>query len=371
MKLNTLFITCGGTGGHFYPGLTIAKEFKSRGGNVLLLLSGIHAVRQAEIASEAGIAAEILPWMPQPRKSPFKFIYGVIGGSCKSLSLFLKHKPDALLGMGSFASVPAVIGAKLTFTPLFLHDGNARIGRANRFFSRFAKLLATGYPAVNADKTKCRTIETGMPVRHTLLEKVGLSKSEAVAELNGKFSSALDSNLPTVLVFGGSQGSTVFNENFPEAFCNITGKDFQVLHLTGKGRAEETTLLYKDANFPHLVLESSEDMHLFLAAADVAVCRSGGSSLAELALFGLPAVLIPYPFAAEKHQTDNARVFSERNAAILADMPDLDTAKAQEIIESILQSPEQLKTMSDNMRKLAKPDATAAMLELISDCLNK
>ena len=369
MKMKTLFITCGGTGGHFYPGLTIAKEFKSQGGDVLLLLSGVNAERQAVIARESGIEAEILPRMPHPFKSPFKFLSGVTGGSGKSLRLFRTRRPDALLGMGSFASIPAVIGAKLTATPVFLHDGNARIGRANRFFSRFAKLLATGYPAVNADKTKCRTVETGMPIRQTLIEKAGLSKCEAISELNEKFSSGLDCELPTVLVFGGSQGSLVFNRCFPEAFCNISGIRFQVLHLTGKGKSEETLQLYREAKFPYLVLESSEDMHLFLSAADVAVCRSGGSSLAELALFGLPAILIPYPYAAEGHQTDNARVFSDKNAAILADMPDIDTAKAGEIISSLLNSPEKLKEMSRNMRLLAKPDASGDLLKVMDSIL--
>lgn len=369
-KLKTLFITCGGTGGHFYPGLTVAREFRNRGGEVHLLLSGVNAVRQAEIASAAGIDAEILPVMPHPFKNPLKFITGVVGGTAKSLRLFKSFKPDAILGMGSFASTPAIVAAKLSGTPLFLHDGNARIGRANRVFSAFARFLAVAYPPVNGTKAKCKIIETGMPVRQTLLEKLGISKCEAVCELNSRFSANLSCELVTILVFGGSQGAAVFNRNLPEAFCSLAGYDFQVLHLTGKGKLDDTQKLYQDAKFPYLVLESSEDMHLFMAAADIAVCRSGGSSLAELAIFGLPAILIPFPLAAEGHQTDNARVFSSRGAAILVNNSELNTDKAAELVSSILQSPENLKTMANQMRPLAKPDAAADLLNLMEQNLD-
>ena len=368
-KLETLFITCGGTGGHFYPGLTIAKEFQNNGGKVHLLLSGVNAEKQAEIAADAGIKAEILPMMPHPFKNPLKFISGVTGGIAKSVRLFKNQKPDALLGMGSFASIPAIVAAKFSGTPLFLHDGNARIGRANRMFSRFSRVLAVGYPPVNGDRAKCRTFETGMPVRQTLIEKLGISKSEAICELNSKFSANLDCETPTILVFGGSQGAAVFNQYFPEAFCNLAGYRFQVLHLTGKGKLEQTRKLYLESKFPYLAVESSEDMHLFLAAADVAVCRSGGSSLAELALFGLPAVLIPFPLAAEGHQTDNARVFASKGAAVLVNNSELNTEKAEELISSILQSPENLREMSLKMRSLAKPDATIDLLRLIDENL--
>lgn len=369
-KLKKLFITCGGTGGHFYPGLTVAKEFQDQGGEVLLLLSGVNAAKQSEIARDAGIESVILPRMPHPFQNPFKFISGAVGGTTRSTALFRGRKPDALLGMGSFASTPAILGAKLTGTPVFLHDGNARIGKANRVFSSAAKVLATGYPPVNASAARCRITETGMPVRQTLISKSGISKSEAISELNNKFTSALDCNLTTILVFGGSQGAAVFNKYFPEAFCNIANKDFQVLHLAGKGKLEQTSQLYREAKFPYLVLESSEDMHLFLAAADVAVCRSGGSSLAELALFGLPAVLIPYPYAAEGHQTDNAGVFVRRNAALMVNNAELTAAKAEEITSLLLQSQDDLRKMAKNMRSLAKPDAARDLLTTIDKSLN-
>ena len=367
-KLKTLFITCGGTGGHFYPGLTVAREFQNKGGQVLLLLSGVNAKRQAEIANAAGIEAKTLPMMPHPFRNPFKFISGALGGTSISRRLIKSENPDALLSMGSFASTPAVFAAKLTGTPLFLHDGNARIGKANRIFSRLARILAVGYPAVNGDKAKCPVIETGMPVRQTLIDHKGISKSEAIIELNAKFSANLSSGLITFLIFGGSQGAAVFNEYFPEAFCKIAQEPgcpkFQVLHLAGKGKAEQIKC-YQNAPFPHILLESSEDMHLFLAAADVAACRSGGSSLAELAIYGLPSVLIPYPYAAEGHQTDNARHFSTKDAAILIDNADLNASKAEEIIRCFLQAPENLRSMADKMRSLAKPDAAADLLAII------
>ena len=370
MALERLFITCGGTGGHFYPGLAIAHKFRQQGGKVILLLSGVNAKTQAEIARSQGIEAEILPCMPHPAKKPFKFIHGLTGGFFKTIQLTKKHSPQALLGMGSFASLPAVAGIKFKRIPLFLHDGNARIGRANRWFSRWAKLIASAFPCVNANAIKAPLTITGMPARQKLVDSRRMDKKTAISELNCLFGTNLDENRKTILVFGGSQGAEVFNKNFPQAFMELGNHDFQILHLCGKGKIETPQAIYNNAKFPYLLLESSEKMELFLAAADLAACRSGGSSLAELALFGLPAILIPYPAAAEGHQTDNANVFAKENAAILINNKDLDIQKAKDIIHDFLANPEKWQAMSQNMASLARPEASEELLSLIDKAVS-
>lgn len=369
MALERLFITCGGTGGHFYPGLAIAHTFQNGGGKVLLLLSGVNAEAQAKIARSQGITAEVLPVMPHPKKNPFKFVSGLIGGTLKSLKLYKKHAPQALLGMGSFASIPAVAAAKLARVPLFLHDGNARVGKANRTFSRVAKLVATAFPCVNEKAVKAPLTVTGMPVRKALIDLRHTDKKSALSSLNSTFGCKLEETRKTILVFGGSQGADAFNVNFPQAFQELGRDDFQVLHLTGKGKLETAQKNYSGAGFPLLLLESSEKMELFLAAADIAVCRSGGSSLAELALFGLPAVLVPFPGSAEGHQDDNAEVFVKSGAAVKVDNADLTKERAAELVSGFLNAPEEWQAMAQNMAQLARPNASEDTLQLISKTL--
>lgn len=365
MSLERLFITCGGTGGHFYPGLAVAHKFQQQGGKVTLLLSGVNAKVQAEIARSQGIEAEILPFMPHPVKKPFKFFFGLTGGFFKTVKLTLKHKPQAMLCMGSFASLPPVAGTEFLRVPLFIHDGNARIGKANRWFSKVAVATAAAFPCVNKEAVKTPLSITGMPSRQKLIDNRHLDKNTAIAELNRIYKANLDISLKTILVFGGSQGAMIFNDYFPQAFKAIEKRGFQILHLCGKGKIESTEKIYSGAKFPYLLLESSEAMELFLAAADLAICRSGGSSLAELALFGLPAVLIPYPESAEGHQEDNARVFENSNAAILVLNQNLTVKKAEELVSDFLDEPEKWNTMAKNMESLARPNATEELLAII------
>ena len=367
MALERLFITCGGTGGHFYPGLAIAKSFQERGGKVLLVLSGVNAERQAAVAESQGIDAVTLPWMPHPMRRPLKFITGLFGGIRQSRKLFKEFSPQAILGMGSFASIPAILSAKLAKVPVFLHDGNARVGRANRFFSRTARFLAAAYECVNADAVKCPLHITGMPLRKELIAGSRLSKADAVAELNRCFNCNLDETLDTILIFGGSQGAAVINEFFPMALRKLEDKKFQVLHLCGKSKLETPQKIYQGAEFPCLLLESSEKMDLFLAAADLAVCRSGGSSLAELALFGVPAILIPFPLAAEGHQTDNAKVFANADAAVLVPNGEVNEQKTEQLFKSYFEDKAVWKKRAENMSALARPQASEDLLALIDE----
>ena len=172
-------------------------------------------------------------------------------------------------------------------------------------------------------------------------------------------------NLFTVLIFGGSQGAATLNKNIPEALKNLKGKFFQVIHLTGKGKLAETEELYQTAEFPKLLLESSPRMELFLGSADLVFSRSGGSSVAELALFGKSAVLIPYPYAAEGHQEDNARHYVQTGAGEMIYDKELTPAKAEEVLLRYLNDPELLKERSAKALKAAYPGAAGAFLKAV------
>ncbi|MBQ9502732.1 MAG: UDP-N-acetylglucosamine--N-acetylmuramyl-(pentapeptide) pyrophosphoryl-undecaprenol N-acetylglucosamine transferase [Lentisphaeria bacterium] len=370
MKFEKLLITCGGTGGHFYPGLAIAKAMQKRGGQVKLLLAGIHAADQAKIALDQGVGSVILPVVPVPKKSPVRYLFGLAGGFFLCRREIKSFKPQALLGMGSFTSLPAILAARSRGVPLYLHDGNAKVGRANRMLSRFARFLAGAFPVVNPDGIRCPVYVTGMPVRQTLIDASGgLEKPAAVAELNKIYGTDLDPELPTVLIFGGSQGAAVFNAALPEGLLQLNSTDIQVLHLTGANKLESTLDSYRDAPFRRLVIEKTERMELFLAAADIVFSRSGGSTVAELTLFGRPAVLIPFPFAAEDHQRANAEYLAGADAGIVLDNYDLSPGRSRDLLADFLADRERWKKRGENAEMLARPAAADDLLEKIESDL--
>ncbi len=374
MKLERLAITCGGTGGHFYPGLSVARALRAGGGEALLLLSGVNAPRQKEIAESYGVPAVALPRMPSPRGigTAFAFGFGALGGLGASLRELKRFRPQALLGMGSFTSLPPILAAHLRGIPVFLHDGNARIGKANRFFSSGAKLLATAFPACNADKCRCEVLVTGMPLRPELEAAAGISRAEAMAELERLFEVKLESEVPTILVFGGSQGAAIFNAAVPAALKRLQGRRrFQLLHLAGPGKLEATKQAYGEVSFPLLLLESSGRMELFLGAADLVVCRSGGSTVAELARFGKASVLIPYPFAAEHHQDDNARVLERAGGAELLPNAECSPERLEALFDRLLAAPETLAGLGRGAAACAVPDAAGRLIAELTNRLRE
>ncbi len=368
MSDKSLAITCGGTGGHFYPGLTIARHACEHGWSVVLLLSGKKVDEQAAIAAEFDIQTVKLKIMPSPGNlsNAVRFIIGAVFGTLSAIAVLRRFKPDALLGMGSFASLPAVLAAKLLGIPIFLHDGNARIGKANRFFSRWARHLGTAFPPVNGEQVKCACSSVGMPVRPELLDN-DCTKEAAVEHLNETYGTVLRPELPTLLIFGGSQGARIFNQTFPEALRGCEEIFFQVIHLTGANEFEAVSALYALAAFPVLCLPSTTEMHLLYRTADVVIARSGGSTVAELCLFGKYAFLIPYPYAAERHQNDNALFLAAAGAAEVIDNAQCTIEKADELINRWLAAPDEFVAAGKRGITLARPAAAEIMLQLIAD----
>jgi UDP-N-acetylglucosamine--N-acetylmuramyl-(pentapeptide) pyrophosphoryl-undecaprenol N-acetylglucosamine transferase len=367
-ELKRLAIACGGTGGHFYPGLSVARELQSNGGETMLILSGNHTVIQSQTAESFNL--KVICVKSSKLKSitfPFKLIIGIF----QAINELRKFRPDALLAMGSFASFTAAIAAKILGIPVSLHDGNARIGRSNRILSYLAKHLGMAFPPVNAEKCHCEHSTIGMPLRPELLlewEKK-LDKASAIKLLNEKFSSSFDAEKATLLIFGGSQGAVSLNQIFPKALNQLKRTDIQVIHLTGKNNFAATTEIYQDAQYKTLVIESSPEMALFYQAADAAVCRSGGSSIAELLLFGKFAFLIPYPYAAELHQNDNAQYMKSLDAAEIIYNHECTTAKAEDTMKKWFANLDDFKSRGFSAQEFAKPDAGVEMLNLIRNQL--
>ena len=372
-RLNKLFISCGGTGGHFYPGLSIAREFQSAGGSIRLLLSGKNIASQGDVAKKYSIPVTSFV-THQLSKSPIKMFSSLFLLSIaffKFFFLIIKEKPDAVLAMGSFASIPPVLAAYITRTPVFLHEGNAFVGKANRFLSRFAKLLAISFPAVNIDSIKCENIEVGMPIRPEMLG-AKLSRSEAIVSFNSKYNMNFNPNEKVIFVFGGSLGALVFNKIFPQ-FYNSESEQFQLVHITGRGNYDTVAESYntKSEQENVLVLEYAEDMSLLFSITDLVISRSGASTLAELSYYGVPAILVPYPYASDDHQKLNALHFIKRGAAILIENSDFTIERLSEVFMQLTSDKKYLELMSKAMLSLSKPKASSEVLKNIELFLNK
>lgn len=317
----TLAITCGGTGGHFYPGLSVARVLQKRGGRALLLLSGTNAARQKSIAASFGVPAVALPRMPSPRGigTLFEFGCGALGGlpwrRGASFARCGRRRCSAWAPSHRCRRFWRRAGAESRYSCMTATRGSARrtafsAGTRSCWPRRFQRAMRKN-AAASCWSPAC-------PLRPELEQAAGITRAEAIAGLNREFGVELDTAIPTLLIFGGSQGASIFNETVPKALRKLQEKtEFQVLHLAGPKKLAEVRDAYGDVVFPSLLLESSEKMELFLGAADLVFSRSGGSTVAELARFGKASVLIPYPYAAENHQYDNARVLAGHGAAEL------------------------------------------------------
>ncbi len=382
-KLKSLAIACGGTGGHFYPGLSIARYFKEQGGHVILLLSGRHVPKQRLIAQKYGIDV-LISEAPLLTKNILKlpsFSFKLLRDCLVAKKNLKTHKIDAFLAMGSFASVPWSFAAKLLAIPVFLHEGNARLGKANRLISRLAKCLAMSYPLANEHACRCQKVLTGMPIRPELKSiNREHSKNIAINELNREFTIDFDENVPTLLIFGGSLGAKVFNDTIPEVLKNdffngeIDSKNInnkadiiQIIHLTGETHFSATHDAYKQNNFKYLVLPYFEDMRLLYSASDAVFCRAGGSTLSELAFFKKYAFLVPYPYAAENHQFDNALVAEKTKAAQIILNDDCSEELINEKLQNWITNHSQYISMGNAFGDVGYVDASERVICMIDE----
>jgi UDP-N-acetylglucosamine--N-acetylmuramyl-(pentapeptide) pyrophosphoryl-undecaprenol N-acetylglucosamine transferase len=353
--MNTV-IACGGTGGHLFPGLAVAEALRSRGHEVLLFISE-KEVDTLAIEGRNEFRFEKLPTIALP--SPFSpAILAFLRRFNESLSLcrsiFRKFQPQVVLGMGGFTSTAPVLAGRFRGVATFLHESNAIPGKANRYTARFVRAVLLGFRECAAFFPRSATEVTGTPVRSSLqpldrvvaLEKVGLQPG-----------------LSTLLVMGGSQGASGINQAMIRAMPSLREMPLQVIHLAGARDAQLLDDNYRRENIPAHVAAFHHRMEEVYSAADLVISRSGASSLAELALFALPSLLVPYPYAADDHQTRNAEVFVKEKAALLVRESELAADNFAKKIQELLGDRERLRAMSAAAAALAPRNAAGLIVE--------
>jgi UDP-N-acetylglucosamine--N-acetylmuramyl-(pentapeptide) pyrophosphoryl-undecaprenol N-acetylglucosamine transferase len=321
-------IACGGTGGHLFPGIAVAEELKKHGCTVALLISPKDVDQQA-VKSAQGFEIFMLPAVGLQNRNYFSFGLSFWKSFCAARKIFKRRKPDAVLAMGGFTSAPPILAARKFGAKTFLHESNTIPGRANRFLSRFVDEAFVGFPETAARLCAKKVSVTGTPVRPQF-------QPRDVAACRTAF--GLDSNCPTILVMGGSQGASGLNEMILSALPLLAEKNWQWLHLTGTNDFEKVKSAYVARGIKAIVKPFLAEMDLALGAATISVSRSGASSLAEIAAMRLPSLLVPYPTAADNHQFFNADAFEKTGAAKLLEQKNSTPEKVATVLIELVEN---------------------------------
>ncbi len=309
MAPSRVAIACGGTGGHLFPGIAVAAELHSRGTSVTLIVSE-KEVDQLALRGENRFEILKLPAIGLGRQNRLAFLQGVWRSYGVCRRAFAARRPQAVLAMGGFTSVAPVLAGRSIGATLFLHDSNAIPGRANRWLSLLVNEAFIGFSEASSRLRSAKVSVTGTPVRAELVRPLSPAPSRVAL--------GLDPLRPVLLVVGGSQGAQGVNDALLSALPTLVREapEVQYLHLTGSADLARVEEGYRALQIAAVVRPFLSEMELGLGASSLAISRAGASSLAEFAAVRLPAILIPYPTAADDHQTANARAVAATGAAV-------------------------------------------------------
>jgi UDP-N-acetylglucosamine--N-acetylmuramyl-(pentapeptide) pyrophosphoryl-undecaprenol N-acetylglucosamine transferase len=352
-------IACGGTGGHLFPGLAVAEELRQRGHDTLLLVSPkqIDAVA-LEGSNEQSHALPGIGWPGIFTPRLFTFGMSLVRSWRECGQVYRDFQPTAVVGMGGFTSaIPLLLGRRLRL-PTLIHESNAIPGRVTRFIAPMVNKTLLGFESCANYLRRAHCVVTGTPVRRGL-ERI----DRAVAA--EKF--GLNPSLPIVLVMGGSQGAHGINQLVLKTLplWHTRREEVQFIHLAGQADANIAEINYRRQRLTAVVRAFSTEMEHFYSLADVVISRSGAASLTELSHYQLPSVLVPYPAAADDHQSFNARIFERAGAARILVESKTTPEALFETVSGILTDVPLRRGMAEASGRLAGEDAAQRVAEEI------
>ncbi len=341
MSNRSILIMAGGTGGHIFPALAVADQLRAQGWHVTWL--GAPGSMEAELVPKHGYLMAFVRFSGVRGKGLLRKLalpFNLLVAFGQSAAAIFRLRPDVVLGMGGYITLPGGLMAALLRRPLVIHEQNSIAGMSNKVLARVAQQVMSGFPEVLPKAIWC-----GNPVRSSIAE-VPPPRERYVAR-SGKLN---------VLVVGGSLGAKALNEALPQALA-LLPEDVRpnVLHQTGKQHFAAVQQLYQQAGVQAGITPFLDDMAGSYANADVVICRAGALTIAELAAAGVASILIPFPYAVDDHQTHNARFLSERGAAVLLPQTELSAERLAQLLREL--GREQLLAMAQHARSLAKTDA--------------
>ncbi len=353
MSLRPILVMAGGTGGHVYPALAVARALEARAQPVVWL--GTERGLEAQVVPAAGFDIEWIRVSGLRRKGWLALVAAPLSlawALFQSLAVIRRRRPAAVLGMGGFVSGPGGVAAWLTRRPLVIHEQNAVAGLTNRLLARLARVVLQAFPGSFNSRIAAETV--GNPVRDDIA---------AVPPPDVRFR---DRSGPLrLLVLGGSQGALALNRTVPAAIARLPAdRRPLVRHQCGTRTADVARSAYAEHGLEVELVPFIDDMAEAYAWADLAVCRAGALTVAELCAAGLPALFVPYPAAVDDHQTANARPMADAGAAVIIDESMLSAEVLAGELERWLGDRQRLAGRAAAARGLAKPDALRRITEL-------
>jgi UDP-N-acetylglucosamine--N-acetylmuramyl-(pentapeptide) pyrophosphoryl-undecaprenol N-acetylglucosamine transferase len=357
MRTYKFILSGGGTGGHIYPAIAIANELKSRFPDDDILFVGAKDKMEMQKVPQAGYPIQGLWIAGLQRRLTFDnalFPVKLLSSLLKSRQIIKQFQPDVVIGTGGFASGPLLQMANSAGIPTVIQEQNSYPGITNKLLSKKANAICVAYEKLERFFPKEKIVLTGNPVRQDLIE-VQSKRAEGLTYYN------LDPNKKTILILGGSLGARRINQLIEKELKFFASQNVQLLWQCGKFYLEE----YQKFNSANVqVMAFVERMDLVYAAADIVISRAGASSVSELCIVGKPVIFIPSPNVAEDHQTKNAQSIVDKNGAILIKEKELDSA-FESTFSNLITNENKQNELSQNIKKLALPNATKAIVEEI------
>lgn len=357
--IERVILTTGGTGGHIFPALAVAEELRRRNPDVRILFVGGRYGRESQFAQDAGLDFIGLP------------VRGILGRGIKAvgalavmsgavlraLGILGRFGPQAVIGFGGYACFAPVLAARLRGVPCAVHEQNSVPGAANRFLSRFTKRVFVSFPDERGAFAPEKTVETGNPVREVIRGLADKTVEEAGTR--------------RVLVVGGSLGARALNDAVIASLPHLREKGIELWHQTGDADYERVkSALEGDGAGLFRVEPFIRDMREAYDWADIVLCRSGATTVAELAVAGKPSILVPFPHATHDHQTVNAGFLDKAGAAVLLPQAELEGTDLAARLDDIFQEPGRLARMSEAARALGAPQAAGKLVDEIEAMIN-
>ncbi len=351
-NLLRLVITGGGTGGHLFPALALAQEFKRRYPHIEIVFIGGRGGLEERVIPSCGYRLELLDVEAIKKKRTterIRALWKAFRSTIKAIGLLRTIKPQGVIGSGSYSSAPVVVAARLLGIRTAILEQNALPGLTNRLLGRIVDRIYISFKESEVYFPRGRTVLTGNPVRRDILEGRGEIR-------NGKFS---------LLVFGGSQGATTINAAFLDAVEYLTDiwDGLRVVHQTGEEGYEMALSSYRRKGLKVEVFKFIDNMADAYRRADLVICRAGATSIAEITALGLPAIVVPYPFAADDHQEINARVLAEKGAVVMIKQESLTGSTLADAIRRFYENPGELERIKKAVKGFARPGAGETIVE--------
>lgn len=352
----TFVLAAGGTGGHLYPAQALAEALLRRGHRLVLMTDA----RGAAFADRfPGTEIVTLP-SASPSGGLLRKLSAAVKlmrGSFAARKLLKQFGPAAVVGFGGYASFPAIWAAARRKLPIVLHEQNAHLGRANRMFATRANRIALSFNVTKAVPNRAVTMVTGNPVRESVLSI--RTRDYAAPQHDGPVN---------LLVFGGSQGASILAKTVPAAVGQLQGKlrtRIRIVQQVREAELDEVRAAYLDLGIDAELDTFFDNMDDLLSNAHLVMARAGASTCAELAVAGRPSVLVPYPFAADDHQTANARALADAGAAWMIPNDKFDHATCTRTLEALIEDPATLSDMARAAHGVSVPDAAERLAILV------